>query len=66
MLIVYKHIVNYELIYFIWIVLELNFLRQSFAMSKGENLSGVGVVLRLRLNTYLTPSIHINSWMYGW
>ena len=42
------------------------FLRQSFAMSKGENLSGVGVVLRLRLNTYLTPSIHINSWMYGW
>ena len=42
------------------------FLRQSFAMSKGENLSGVGVVLRLRLNTYLTPSIHIDSWMYGW
>ena len=44
----------------------IDFLRQSFAMSKGENLSGVGVVLRLRLNTYLTPSIHIDSWMYGW
>ena len=34
-------------------------------MSKGENLSRVGVVLRLRLNTYLTPFIHIDSQMYG-
>ena len=42
------------------------FFRQSFAKSKRENLSCVGVVLRLRLNTYLTPSTHIDIWMYGW
>ena len=61
MLIVYKHIDKYELIYLIGIVLDFFFFRHRFAMSRWKNLSGVGVVLRLRLNTYLTPSIHIDS-----
>jgi hypothetical protein len=61
MIIAYKHIDKYELIYLFRIVLELIFQRQSVAMSKGGNLFGVGVVLRLRLNTYLKPSTHIDS-----
>ena len=61
MLIAYKHIDKAELIYLIGIILELFLFRRSFAKSKGKKYYGVEVVLRLRVNTYLTPSIHIDS-----